>query len=116
MGVRKRIRIRAVLIILGIAIGHLLLCKAIIAFVLSDPFQNSVTGSAPGMGTLILVNATRILYFPVVTLSLYSRKLFPGDLIYIPIFANSLLWGIGVYLVFVLCRFISRGHKPAPRK
>jgi hypothetical protein len=41
----------------------------------------------------LLIWTTRVLYFPIISLSLYSRKWFPGDWIYIPIIINSLLWG-----------------------
>ncbi len=49
----------------------------------------------------IFVVATRILHFPIISLALYSRRWFPGDWIYIPIFINSFLWAAGIYfLVF----------------
>ena len=54
----------------------------------------------------LLIWATRILYFPIISLSLYSREWFPGDLIYIPIIINSLLWGILVYSVLTVIKKI----------
>ncbi len=58
-----------------------------------------------GDGTLsswatALVFIARILYFPIITLGIFSRAAFPGNLIYIPIFLNSLLWGGGVYFIY----------------
>ena len=48
----------------------------------------------------IFVWGSRILYFPVVTLSLFPRNLFPGGMVYFPIVLNSLIWGICVYIFF----------------
>lgn len=48
----------------------------------------------------IFVWLSRILYFPVVTLSLFPRNLFPGGMVYIPIILNSLIWGICIYTFF----------------
>jgi hypothetical protein len=50
--------------------------------------------------TLIFVWVSRILYFPIVTLSLFPRNLFPGGMIYIPIILNSFIWGICIYILF----------------
>jgi hypothetical protein len=50
--------------------------------------------------TLIFVWVSRILYFPIVTLSLFPRNLFPGEMIYIPIVLNSFFWGICMYFLF----------------
>lgn len=62
------------------------------------------TGWAVALLGKILVMVTRILYFPIITLSLYSRQWFPGNWIYIPIFANSLVWGSVIYFSFYLWR------------
>ncbi len=56
----------------------------------------------------LLIWTTRVLYFPIISLSLYSREWFPGDLIYIPIIINSLLWGILVYGVLMVIKKIRR--------
>jgi hypothetical protein len=112
MVISKRRRFKALLAVFGIACAHALLCRAVIAFTLLDPFHHSVSGSAPGMVTLVLVNLTRVLYFPIVTLSLYSRQWFPGDMIYVPIFANSLLWGIAIYFCYRVWRYIRRRSRP----
>ena len=58
-----------------------------------------------------LVVATRILHFPIISLSLYSRHWFPGNLIYLPILINSFLWGTGIYLLFLLAKKRKEKHK-----
>ncbi len=37
------------------------------------------------------------LYFPLISLALYPRGLFPGDWILVPIAANSLVWGLAAW-------------------
>jgi hypothetical protein len=56
----------------------------------------------------LLIWTTQVLYFPIISLSLYSREWFPGNLIYIPITFNSLLWGILVYGVLIVIKKIRR--------
>jgi len=58
--------------------------------------------AAPTYGVRILVVATRILHFPIVSLSWYSRQWFPGNWIYVPIIANSFLWAVGIYVLYLL--------------
>jgi drug/metabolite transporter (DMT)-like permease len=48
----------------------------------------------------VFVWFSRILYFPIITLSLFPRNLFPGWMVYIPIALNSLMWGICIYMLF----------------
>jgi hypothetical protein len=112
----KSSRYKWLLAALCIAMVHFLLCKAVIALTLQDPFGHSIREAAPGLGTHILVNVTRILYFPIITLSLYSRNWFPGDMIYIPILANSLFWGIGICLLFSFWRSLARRQQPEVRR
>jgi len=52
--------------------------------------------------TKVLVVATKILYFPILSLSLYSRQWFPGNWINGVIFINSLLWATVIYLALRL--------------
>ena len=111
----KRTRYKWLLAVIGIAAVHFLLCKAVVALTLMDPFGDSIRQAAPGLGTHLLVNTTRVLYFPIVTLSMYSRLWFPGNMIYIPIFANSFLWGIGICLVFYVWRSIVGKQPPKIR-
>jgi hypothetical protein len=51
-----------------------------------------------------LVAVTRILNFPIISLSWYPRHLFPGDWIRIPILINSFLWACGIFLAVYVFR------------
>jgi hypothetical protein len=62
--------------------------------------------ASPTLGLQILVGATRILHFPIISLSLYSRHWFPGNWIYVPMLVNSFLWAVGLYLLFILGKVI----------
>jgi hypothetical protein len=54
----------------------------------------------------LLAGVTKVLYFPILSLALYPRHWFPGDMITIPIAVNSLLWGIGLIIAIGLARRI----------
>jgi len=62
--------------------------------------------NAVAIGFLIklLVITTKVLYFPLLTFSLYSRQWFPGYWINIVIIANSLLWAVSIFISIVLIR------------
>jgi len=57
----------------------------------------SVAPEGTGITVTLLVRLTKLLHFPLVTLALYPREWFPGNWVYLPMAANSLIWGIGVY-------------------
>jgi hypothetical protein len=57
--------------------------------------------SMPTIGLQTLVAATRILHFPIISLSWYSREWFPGDWIRIPILINSFLWAGGICFMVI---------------
>jgi len=61
---------------------------------------------AVAIGFLIklLVITTKVLYFPLLTFSLYSRQWFPGNWINIVILANSLFWAVSIFFSIVLIR------------
>ena len=61
-------------------------------------------GTADALFYKILALATRILYFPILSLALYPRHWFPGNWIAIPIAVNSLLWGAGLALLLAVGR------------
>ena len=61
-------------------------------------------GTAHSLFYTMLALATRILYFPILSLALYPRHWFPGNWITIPIALNSLLWGAGLALVLAIGR------------
>ena len=90
--------------IVTIAAVHFAAAKAIVAITLSGAAPAAYDPQASTVWIRILVVITKILYFPVITLAAYPRHLFPGNLIYIPMAVNSLLWGIGVYVVWYLLR------------
>jgi hypothetical protein len=58
--------------------------------------QASGAAEGAGMAVTLLVRLTRLLHFPIVTLALYPREWFPGNWIYLPMAANSLIWGFGI--------------------
>jgi hypothetical protein len=101
--------IRKASIVVGIAAVHFIAAKTIVA--LTMQMGMFAAGSSRPAGYLgdLLVWFTRVLFFPVITLSLYSRKWFPGDWIYVPLAVNSLLWGITICgLICLVKRFRSR--------
>ena len=52
----------------------------------------------------LLARIATALYFPIITLVLYPRQLFPGNWILVPIAANSFLWAGAVTAVWGLYR------------
>ncbi|UCF94988.1 MAG: hypothetical protein JSW39_12825 [Desulfobacterales bacterium] len=95
-------------VIPSIALAHFVVCIGVISFT-----RTMGTGAADNIQAAygifkIMAGLTRILYFPIISCALYSRSWFPGNWIYILIFVNSLVWGGGVYLVFVLFRKVCR--------
>lgn len=52
----------------------------------------------------VLARVATALHFPIITLVLYPRQLFPGNWILIPIAANSLLWAVAITVVWRLYR------------
>lgn len=100
--------IRKTSIVAGIAALHFIAAKTIVALTMQMGSFAADSGRAAGYLGGMLVWVTRVLFFPVITLSLYSRKWFPGDWIYVPLAVNSLLWGVTIYgLVCLLKRFRS---------
>ena len=91
---------------LFIALIHFGLSVLIIPTTMSVAKTLNVAQSQPTILMQTLVAATRILHFPIVSLSWYSRQWFPGGWIHIPIFFNSLLWAGGIYFLVFVCRKI----------
>jgi hypothetical protein len=56
----------------------------------------------------LLVAAAKVLYFPVVSLSLFPRAWFPGGWIAVPVLVNSLVWALGLWAVARLLRRLHR--------
>ena len=89
-------------IIVSIALIHFGSSVLIVATSMSVATALNPVSAEPTFGFRILVVATRILYFPIISLSWYSRQWFPGNWIYIPMLANSFIWAAGIYLLFLL--------------
>ena len=89
--------IRKVLIISAIALLHfgiIVVLTYLGLYVVDGSLKES---GAMNLASETLVWASRILYFPVITLSLFPRNMFPGALVYVPILLNSFIWGILLY-------------------
>ena len=93
-------------IFLLIALSHFALSVVIIPVTLSVAGALNAAQSMPTLGLQTLVAATRILHFPIISLSWYSRQWFPGDWIRIPILINSFLWAGGIYFGVIVCKKI----------
>jgi hypothetical protein len=63
-------------------------------------------GAANSLFYRLLTGVTKVIYFPILSQALYPRHWFPGDMITIPIAANSLLWGIGLMIIIGFARRI----------
>lgn len=84
--------------ILAITAIHLLITRIVIA--LTEMRVAAVAfGDPASFSSSLLVAATKVLSFPIITLSFYSRQWYPGNLVYIPFVLNSLVWAAVVYLL-----------------
>ena len=92
--------IKNILKILLISLIHFLIVSGIAWVGLLVIEGGSMESGVRSFLSPVFVWASRILYFPVVTLSLFPRNLFPGGMVYIPIILNSLIWGICIYTFF----------------
>ena len=102
-------------ILISVALVHFALSALVVPGAMA--LANGSFGQPlPPLGFRMLVVATRILYFPVISLSLYSRQWFPGNWIYLPIGANSLLWAAVICGLFLLYQKILRGAKTDGRR
>ena len=91
-------------LIFVIATAHFVIVKIIVALTMHMGMFAADSSRTTGFIGHVLVWITRGLYFPIISLSLYSRQWFPGNWIYVPMAANSLLWGITLYGIFRLTR------------
>ncbi len=99
---------RRIFWVLLIAGTHFALGRLVIPLATNRLLAITDTNQTVTLVAQLLIWTTRVLYFPIISLSLYSREWFPGDLIYIPIIINSLLWGILVYGVLMVIKKIHR--------
>ena len=96
-------------IFLSIALIHFGLSVLIIPMTMSVAGALNAAQSTPTSAMQTLVAATRVLHFPIISLSWYSRQWFPGGWIRVPILINSLLWAGGVYFgVIVYQKILGR--------
>jgi hypothetical protein len=93
---------KKLVIFLLIALIHFGLSVLIIPMTMSVAGALNAAQSMPTVGLKTLVAATRILHFPIISQSWYSRQWFPGDWIRIPILINSLLWAGGIYFLVIV--------------
>ena len=98
-------------IIVLMALVHFGLSILVVAISMSVATAISPVRPEPSPVLRILVAATRVLHFPIISLSLYSRMWFPGNLIYIPVLINSFLWATGIYSLFLLVEKIKKKNK-----
>lgn len=87
-----------------IAVVHFGLSNLILPLTLLLAEQDSDAPDGPGAAVLLLVRATKLLHFPIVTLALYPREWFPGNWVYLPMVANSLIWAFGIRLLIGVFR------------
>lgn len=99
--------LRKTSVIAGLAAAHFVITKIIVALTMQMGMFAPDGSRIIGIIGHLLVWLTRCLYFPIISLSLYSRQWFPGNWIYIPMVANSLIWGIVIYGIF---RSVHRRH------
>ena len=93
-------------IIILIALVHFGCSVLIVPMTMSVATAIDTTQPEPKVHIQILVAATRILHFPIISGSLYSRHWFPGDWIYVPIVLNSFIWAFGIYFLVVIYKKI----------
>lgn len=92
--------------ILVIAAIHFAACRLVVWAAMQMGMFAAGGGHATGFFGHALVLLTRILYFPILTLALYSRHWFPGNWIWVPMIANSLIWGLVLYGGYRLARYL----------
>ena len=88
--------IKKTILFIAIAAVHFGLCVAVVS--LGNIISPSQPGQYHGFFQALAFFA-RILYFPLISLGLYSRQYFPGNLIYVVVVSNSILWALGIFAV-----------------
>jgi len=93
---------------LGIAGVHFGLSNLIVPLTTVLTAHAAGTRGGSGLGVMLLVRATKLLHFPLVTLALFPREWFPGNWVYVPMAANSAIWACAVYYLISLYRRLGR--------
>ncbi|MGD9362127.1 MAG: hypothetical protein PVH85_24885 [Desulfobacterales bacterium] len=94
-------------IFLFIALIHFGLSVVILPITMSVAGNLNAAQTTSTIGLKALVTVTRILHFPIISLSWYSRQWFPGNWIGLPMFINSCLWAAGILGLAIVCRKIT---------
>ena len=89
-----------------IALIHFAASVAIIAISMSA--APAINPTQVNVGFQVLVALTRILHFPIISLSWYSRQWFPGDWIYVPMAANSMIWAAAFWVIYSLVKKLGK--------
>ena len=92
-------------IIFVIAVVHAVFTKFVSMMTLSVVTAN-VSNTQMSLIRRLMMMLSKVLYFPVLTLAWYPRQFFPGNLVLIPLFVNSLLWALVIYMLFLLVKRI----------
>ena len=98
--------VKKAFVILAIAVVHLVFTKIISIIALSIVTGHVHESQLPFMGRSLMV-MSKVLYFPVFTFAWYPRQFFPGNFVIIPLFINSLLWALFIYVLYKLIKRIS---------
>lgn len=97
---------KKVFIIIGITLVHLGFTKVVSIITLSVITATVHESQISFMGRWLMA-ISKVLYFPVFTFAWYPRQFFPGNLVIIPLFINSLLWALLIFVISVLVKKIS---------
>ena len=97
---------KRLIIFLFITLIHFGLSVLILPMTMSVAGALQAAQSMPTLGLNTLVAATRVLHFPIISLSWYSRQWFPGDWVRIPMLINSILWAGVIYTLVMVWRKI----------
>jgi hypothetical protein len=100
---------KKILLILVIAVTHAVFTKIVSMITLSVVTANANEIQMSFIGRWMMM-VSKVLYFPVITMAWYPRQFFPGNLIVIPLFINSLLWALMIYALLILIKriFVAR--------
>lgn len=101
--------IKKIIVIFGISIVHFGLVQLVNYLGIAATSADFTGDGTLSLWASALVFIARILYFPIITLGIFSRAAFPGNLIYIPILLNSLLWGIAGYFLSAMVKRLKHG-------
>jgi hypothetical protein len=89
--------------VIMIAVVHFGLTRIVMAVVLHMSAATALDVHKPLLEQ-VLIGLSKVLYFPLISMALYPRALFPGNFILVPIFINSLLWSICLYSIWVVAK------------